>query len=530
MNRTKLIQQISLLNDMPAENSAAWLLGAADAVEFMRRDAHADDIIIWASTEHVFIHSFLAPSEKTTPPDFDDLRGAMVFPEASWGIEHVSGGGNPDRVYLSSPLESPGCKSLVGGEKLIFNRSFDGMKDYVPQIEISQKLVHSLRLHFVSERRAYCKLNDHGDFEDIINIVQIPNGWRDRDGTVITIRAAEFYEYMTLSKMTLIRKFDFTRTSENFSHWNYDDQSECESSDLSYRYGTGPAASFCHGVQVIASPISYKDVLQRHINAREGVGRRYVPFIIHDWRNKRIVEVSAAPGNLTNYFAKTQGLPFEVSPAFFRPEVLHKYKSNPEKYTIEERTISCRGAWHLETYDINAEGQVHSYIIYLSRLPYEEQLYWRSFNEPPKGPISNRSIQTDFEGTWSTEYDPLESLKRQVQALDKLAPPWWIPRRDGLIRIVHKPATDSAAEWADEIHKLDQMLVEGFQPRRLRELITDRGGKFEQQWQSLRLLEEMFVAGGMPPTEARALIEPLRTLHALRTPLGCVDSRDSPIF
>lgn len=519
MNRAKLVKQIEALNNAPSEDKTAWLLGAADSVEFMKRDALADDIVIWASASHVLIHGVLAPAEKTTPPDFDDLRRMMVFPDASWGIEHVSGGGEPDRVYLSPPLSSPGCKSLVGGEKLIFKRGFEGMNDYVPPIEISQKLVHSLRLHFVAERHAYCKLNDQGDLEDIINIVNITNGWGDRDGTAITIRAEELYEYMVLSGTTLIRKFDFTRTDKNFSSWSNDDRSEEQDASLSYHCGKGAAASFCNGVQVISAPFTYEDVLQKYMNEREGVGRRYVPFIIHDWRNKHIVETSGAPGNLTNYFTKTEGLPFEVSPAFFRPEVLHKYKADPEKYKIENRSISCRGAWHLETYDINSEGQVHSYIIYLSRLPYEEQLYWKSFNEPPKGPISARAIQTDFEGVWSTEYDPLENLKRHVRALDELAPAWWNPRRDGLISVVHLPATDSVAEWADEIHKLDQMLVEGFLPRPLRELITAKGGAFEQPWGSLRLLEEVFVVGGMQAAEAKAAVEPLKRLHALRTPL-----------
>jgi hypothetical protein len=465
------------------------------------------------------VHGVLAPAEKTTPPDLNDLQHMVVFPDASWGIEHVSGGGQPDRVYLTSPLDMPGCRSLVGGEKLVFKRGFEGMEDFEPPIELSQKLVHSLRLHFVATRHAYCKLNEHGDLEDIINIVKIPEGWGDRDGTFVTVRAKEFYEYLVLSKTNLIRKFDFTRTDESFSAWPDSGRSAIQTDSLSYHCGKGLRSSFCNGIQVIVPPFTYEDVLLKHMNEREGIGRRYVSFIIQDWRNKRILETSGAPGNLTNYFTKTEGLPYEVSPAFFRPEVLHKYKADPEKYKIENRSISCRGAWHLETYDINSEGQVHSYIIYLSRLPYEEQLYWKSFNEAPKGSISARAIQTDFDGTWSTDYDPLENLKRHVRALDDLAPAWWNPRRDGLTSVVHLPATDSAAEWADEIHKLDQMLVEGFQPRPLRELVTAKGGTFEKPWGSLRLLEEMFVAGGMPPADAKGVVEPLKRLHALRTPL-----------
>jgi hypothetical protein len=69
----------------------------------------------------VFIHSVLAPLKHLNPADHAELRDAFV--QIDWAIEHVSGGGKPDRVYLSSPLEGHG-KTLRDGEKLIFLRSF----------------------------------------------------------------------------------------------------------------------------------------------------------------------------------------------------------------------------------------------------------------------------------------------------------------------------------------------------------------------------------------------------------------------
>ena len=61
-------------------------------------------------------------------------------------------------------------------------------------------------------------------------------------------------------------------------------------------------------------------------------------------------------GQTANYFTQSD-LPFEMSPAFFHPEVLTRYKSDSDKYTLQDRSISCRGAWHLQTYDINDAGQ-----------------------------------------------------------------------------------------------------------------------------------------------------------------------------
>ncbi|WP_446808486.1 hypothetical protein ACH50O_14495 [Methylomonas sp. 2BW1-5-20] len=93
-------------------------------------------------------------------------------------------------------------------------------------------------------------------------------------------------------------------------------------------------------------------------------------------------------------------LPFATSPAFFRPEVLLKYKADPDKYQIESRSIHCRGGWFLKSFDINEAGQVHAYLCDLSHLPYAEQLYWKSFNEPPKAGISTRAYRSDFLAQW----------------------------------------------------------------------------------------------------------------------------------
>lgn len=119
--------------------------------------------------------------------------------------------------------------------------------------------------------------------------------------------------------------------------------------------------------------------------------------------------------------------------------MLLKYKNDFEKYHLEDRSISCRNAWSLETYDINEAGQVHTYLIYLQRLPYEEQLYWKSFNEEPRGSISKRALTTDFKGDWYTAYDPLASLKEFVQQLDHLQGPWWTLRSEQLLVRAHYP-------------------------------------------------------------------------------------------
>ena len=267
---------------------------------------------------------------------------------------------------------------------------------------------------------------------------------------------------------------------------------------------------------IVRPQISINDLVSAWKNEENPSSRKYATFKIYDRKNDLNVETSCAPEFLSNYFQPSD-LPWEISPAFFRPEVLHRFKADPEKYSLEDRSISCRNAWYLKTYDINEAGQVHTYVGYLGYLPYEEQIYWQAFNEWPKGPISARAHQTDIVGDWHHDYEPLSALKHTVSMLDAMPPPWWKPRCTALSDAVRYPATDSVKEWGDEVLALDQYLVEGFLLKPLRELAESGGRVVEQKWASLRVLQEVLVAKGRSEAESKALVMPMQKLHALRT-------------
>jgi hypothetical protein len=171
------------------------------------------------------------------------------------------------------------------------------------------------------------------------------------------------------------------------------------------------------------------------------------------------------------------------------------------------------------TYDINEAGQVHTYLVYLRRLPYEEQLHWKAYNEQPKGPISKRAIRTDFEGSWDFEYDALNSIKEIVRELHSKQVPWWTLRSEKLIDQVHYPVTASADEWANEILLLDQLLVEGFETKWLRQKATSLGRTADAKFGSLKLVEECLVGAGFAQDDAQKIIAPLKTAHDLRSKL-----------
>lgn len=516
---TKLTKAMVSHARVPETDLDTWLVSGKDSVEFLKRSCEEnEEIFLYASGPHFYVHSALVPKTAVQPPDHDDLANAHLQLDDTWSIEQTFDREGGARIYLDPPLSYPGCRTLAGGEKLIFIRDFHGVVEYRPTIEISQKLVHALGLYYIEERNGYCRLNGRGDIENVITVFEDRPADDLQRLCAATMRARELATYMLLSKSALVMKFDFTRfMPERFSGWQGEDVKTVRTPDLYYRHGVmADHASYANGHIILHTHLT-EDELIGQWNAENDSGeRRYVSFKIIDWKNNRLVETCCGPDHIANFFTESD-LPWEVSPSFFRPEILHKYKMDPEKYTITSRSISCRGAWHLKTYDINEAGQVHTYIGYLARLPYDEQLYWKSCNEWPKGPISKRAYQTDILGSFSTEEDPLEDIKRLVHSLDRTPPQWWKPREEALSRKALYPATDSIEEWGNEILALDQLVVEGFLVRGLRSTVNSRGGAFEQDWKSLKLLEVALSGSGLGPEEARTIVDPLRELHGLRT-------------
>lgn len=498
-------------------SDAAWFGGAEDSIAFLRANALADEIVIFATGPAMLIVGVLGLTQKLTPPDGDELQNAIIYTDASWKIQKAYGGGEGHRVYLESPFESPSCPSLCGGEPLVYRRSLNGVQEGPPSIELSQKLIHCLDLHYLPERKAYCRLDARGDVENVIRIValNLPDTGEGRE--VVTILRKDLDVYMALAGMSLVLKFDFTRFKhENFNGWDDSRRYDRTKADLFYHGGGNGTASYANGAMVVWPKVTPQELVQEFKEDLDPRKKEHATFKIYDRKNKKNVETSCSPAHIVSYFEKSD-LPWQISPAFFHPEVLVKYKGDPEKYTLEDRSISCRGAWYLKSYDINDEGQVHVYIGDLARLPIEEQRYWQLFNEWPKSGISARAHQTDILGEWSKSYDPLNALKHKISKLDKGSYAWWSPRGDEVADAVRYPATDSPKEWADEIMALDQLLVEGFIERPLRKLAEAAGRSLEDGWRAMKLIQEIMVANGRSAAEAKTVMAPMLALHGLRS-------------
>jgi hypothetical protein len=516
MNPANLAEIVELSREPEAESQFASWLEQCDVVPFLERDALDEDIVVYASLPHVYLHAILVPTFELHHDVIDRLLEWNIDAMGCWSVA-----GSLTEVSIASPLEHSHIPLVKAGEKIVFVRSFEGSKSKSTYYELNQKIAQVLGIHHLDERDAWCDLNRFGDIDEIVKIHRLPKLPGRQPGTVISMRRDRLGEFSAAAGYCLLRMFDFTRyRSGGFSNWGDDRISQPfgNSQNVFGHLGMcGSTGSYSRGVQVVHVAVPKERLLGRFWNHTDEE-LQYATFIACDWRHRTVGAFSCDPSKLANYFVPSE-LPYETTPAFFRPEVLSKYKADPEKYQIEHRTITCRGAWNLKGFGVNDAGQVHAYLCDLGDLPFEEQLHWRQFNEAPKEWLSASVIATDFEGQFSDEYDPLLSLKQRLDEVHQRQIGWWTLRDLDLPRRVQYPLTDTRADWSNELMNLDQLLVEGLNEKWLRAKAKNLGRVPADQLRALKLLEECLRGAGFDEEHARQILSPWHAVHNLRSEL-----------
>ena len=512
-------EQLSNLSVSPEQGSdehAKWLLHD-DSISFLL-GATVGNLPIYVAFGDFCMYSVLIPENVLVDDYIEDLLQWNFMVSEGWGYGFYYQDGEP-RKAIFPPLDSTGTQRLDGREPVIFYRRFEGFKEgREVYLELNQRVSHILGVHWSKTHSAYCKLDELGDIKNVVDVSTGDQGW---------LAIADFEElelYLFLTDTAIVRVFDVTRFKG--IPWSQEDLEEKEvhieegNSELhARRVVQGNAQSYLRGFQVIRR-VSSDETMTRVVEGRSREVKEYASFIALDWKHGVVAECSCAPADLGNYFVESD-LPFQISPAFFRPEVMLKYKQDPDKYTVEERTITCRGTWSVR-YDINEAGQVHVYLRDLGNLPYEEQLYWKSFNEAPKAGISQRAYKTDFLAEWDNEYDPLSSLK-QILGNFPLAmqfgmkrPIWEAPDSVNPFSRLAYVVTDSSKEWKDQILELSRVVVDRFSKNDIRKVARALSCD-DPALGSLKLLRTCLANLGVDNEVIMEIIGPLETLWQLRS-------------
>ena len=511
----QLVDYISKLDTMPRDIGAYadWIKAGAH-LDLLRRNTLADELIIYASGDYTLVHTVVVPEDALKALNVEDLLDCSADPYQA--LAGYCWGGGRDDVWIERSDATSGSKSIEGSSQLLFVRTIPESADRERlYYEVCQQYAHITEIHFLREHDAYCRFDKLGDLEYVVSLTTKST---PEEVSLVTFKRDPLEEYLAASSSVLVRMFDFTLLNRSgFTSWPNTPEDLIRERNLFYNQKVDEKrAAYTNGIQIIF-PRKTKTELFAAIKGDPIIdGSQYVEFTALDWRNKRVTNISTNPRATTNYF-QTSGntLPFELSPVFFRPDVLLKYKSDTVKYVVSDRDIRCRSAWELRGYDINDAGQLHAYICDLRRLPYEEQLYWKSFNEKPKTGISKRAHVNDFKGEWAELTDPLLRIKTLLDRWKEKKVPWWTLRDDAAINHVSTPRTSSRDEWSRAFANLAKLVIEGFNPRAIRARLSEMGIEWTKEERSLALLQRALSSDGRSAPSRR--VSGLRSVQAIRS-------------
>jgi hypothetical protein len=278
---------------------------------------------------------------------------------------------------------------LGGIEPLVICRIFHSGPESFREISEEFRLFHNL--YQGKKREEYFKDDDAGNPEVVARILP------DR----VEIRTKEIRQFLAVKDMHLSIQVDVSRYSEMpvDSYPGKEREQLAREKDHSYHWGVRLCdfrkpyrthAYFCG--KKLVGPLAKSESGVWPFKSKET--EKYPTFIIGRDDHGEPVEFTCDPGQLSNYFGANPGAPHYLTPVHFRAEVLTKYYSHAERYSVEDGYLRAASLWGLKM-DNDHPDRVVVFLGDLGRdLPEAERDYWRTFNIVPEGPAISKTAFT----------------------------------------------------------------------------------------------------------------------------------------
>jgi hypothetical protein len=400
-----------------------------------------------------------------------------------------------------------------GIEPLVIWRSFYGMKD--GYCEISEEFRHYFNLYEDKVNNKFIKIDDNGDDEDVILTSE----------NEIKIKLRLIKEFLAVKKMHLALFFSLDRYSEKtIQELGIEEYNEHKKGgDFIYSIGARNmdftinknkiSQGWIMGKKLIPG---LKDFEPKLFNREE---KKFVEFVIGVDDNGKEIAYTCDEDKLANYFGKNKGCPHFLTPVIFRKDVLTKYYSQPDKYSVTDGYLSCGGMWGLHL-DNNQQDYVMVFLGDLGHLSYKEQIYWKGFNIATKGKISHTAWKRGIEGEFA---DPEKSDLFFKQKYTIFQEEW--ERKFGwkFFRPLNKedehhfktlriPLTNEQKEFDEQVLSLVKIFIDSLNEKELEkglstikkdakgidklgEFLKKKGLRFEEMFEFLRNLQDLRSTG-----------------------------------
>ncbi|MCL5772317.1 MAG: hypothetical protein M1479_08595 [Actinobacteria bacterium] len=329
-----------------------------------------------------------------------------ILDKYNWDL--LIGHGRPGfEFYYKNNEERAEYKKFFedGIEPFIYYRCEFGTKPSYLELSEEFRLYYNLFEEYIDIfNKNYIYIDSNGDEEVVVQI---------KPGEVI-IKLRFIKNYISVRDMCLVVFFEMMRFSEKtVSELNIQKKNKTIKGgyyiynhlirDISSMHiRNDKIQSWIMGKVIIKGLDNYKP---SHEDEMDENYNKYTNFNIGYDENGNIKTCTCDENKLSNYFGKNPKAPHYLTPVYFSCEVLNKYYDNPQKYTVEDGCIYCKGTWSLRV-DNSCRNYVVVFLGDLGKLNYKEQLYWKSYNINPEKGMSSTGFKRAFLGMFTDPNNP----------------------------------------------------------------------------------------------------------------------------
>lgn len=247
--------------------------------------------------------------------------------------------------------------------------------------------------------------------------------------------------------------------------------------------------------------------------------REYESFIIDIDEQGKPIKFSCNPDKLSDKFGKNSGAPNYLTLVFFKKEVLQKYLSHPNLYSVEDGYLRCKGLWGIAIDNHHME-YVSAYLGDLGRdLPAQEQGHWLQYNIATSEKLSMVKYRRDFlciatnpdisDLKFKDDFNNLCNKWKEKFGWDLFLP--LCESDEYNVKLLHIPITESQEEFDHQVLSLVKTIIDSLNEKAICEQIKDKSNLQG----SISKLERWF--SELSISEFEPHIKFLRNLQKLRS-------------
>ena len=278
-----------------------------------------------------------------------------------------------------------------GHENIVHYREFFGVcHNYY---EISEEFRLLFNLFYNEETKNYYEILENGELEEAIKIEE------DK----VYIRLKHLVRYIAAKQKVLLLFFDirysFDQSMEDLGLEQY--KEEYKTPELFYGIwggNSGVCNDKAFSVMMGKKIIYPKPVESSGFWPYESEGE-YQEFIVGIDDSGEPILHTSNPKMLSN-MATPEKMSY-LTPVFFKKEVLQKYYSKPEVYSINDGYLKCGYLWGIRI-DNHLHNCIGAYLGDLGRdLPCKEEIHWKQYNIHRDGGSSKVRIMREMLGCFA---------------------------------------------------------------------------------------------------------------------------------